>query len=268
VLLLCNPAKPGPMRLETIGASHYVEKVRWCLDRLGIDYVEDQNLGVFGAMFGGRTVPRLHVRTGAVESSIGNSSDILRFLWGREGDSERAQFLAPTEEAVALEKQLDRYGALMQQWIYFHILDEPELCSRAWGANDPRVPAWQRAMAGLITPLLRVFIRRAFRIESGRNEKTLARVDQILSPLEEAMGDGRRYLLGGDELSYVDLTLAALSGLWLMPLNYGAGMADDVRFPSSDAPEAMQRDMQLWRDAYPKLVAHMEALYANERLSA
>ena len=31
----------GPeLQLESISASHFVEKVRWCLDRLGLDYEE------------------------------------------------------------------------------------------------------------------------------------------------------------------------------------------------------------------------------------
>ena len=53
------------------------------MDRLGVDYTERQNTGVLGVFFVGRTVPKLYVRTGMVTSTIGNSSDILRYLWGR-----------------------------------------------------------------------------------------------------------------------------------------------------------------------------------------
>jgi hypothetical protein len=74
----------GPeLRLETIAASHFVENVRWCLDRLGVDYQEVPDMGVLGAFTIGRTVPRLCIRTGRVTSVIGNSPDILRYLWGR-----------------------------------------------------------------------------------------------------------------------------------------------------------------------------------------
>ena len=45
---LTRPGRGPDLRLETIGASHFVEKVRWCLDRLGIPYVETQNVGALG----------------------------------------------------------------------------------------------------------------------------------------------------------------------------------------------------------------------------
>lgn len=270
ISLLAVTAKPsGPaLRLETIGASHYVEKVRWCLDRLGVEYTEQHNLGVIGAFFAGRTVPKLYVRTGAVVSTIGNSPDILRYLWGRYATElgDAASFLAPTREALALEAKLDRYGVLQQQWVYFHILDDRELTLRAWGANDPLVPAWQRLLARPLFPVLRFFIRRTFRIDARRNEKTLARVDAVLGPLEEQMADGRQFILGGDQLSYVDITLAALSVLWLLPENYGGGQASGVRIQREQAPPGMQADIELWRGKYPTLVSHMERLYTQERL--
>ena len=75
------PEKGPDVVLDTIAASHFVEKVRWCMDRLGIEYTERQSGGTLGAYFTGRTVPRLRVRTGIVQSEIGNSPDILRYLW-------------------------------------------------------------------------------------------------------------------------------------------------------------------------------------------
>src|SRR5512145_3165771 len=41
---------PAPLRLHTITYSHYSEKVRWCLDRLGIDYEEVPNVGILGVL--------------------------------------------------------------------------------------------------------------------------------------------------------------------------------------------------------------------------
>lgn len=48
--------------------------------------------------------------------------------------------------------------------------------------------------------------------------------------------DGQAYLLGGDEPSYVDITMAAISGLWLVPEKYGAGRADATRPDQSRLP--------------------------------
>ncbi|MDX2410421.1 MAG: hypothetical protein QNK34_00545, partial [Woeseiaceae bacterium] len=44
--------------LETIAASHFVEKVRWCMDRMQLEYTERQSGGTLGVFFTGRTVPQ------------------------------------------------------------------------------------------------------------------------------------------------------------------------------------------------------------------
>jgi len=51
----------APLRLHSISFSHYTEKVRWCLDRLGVPYQEMPNIGILGVLLTGRTVPALEV---------------------------------------------------------------------------------------------------------------------------------------------------------------------------------------------------------------
>jgi len=77
-----------------------------------VDYEERVSGGTLGAFFRGRTVPQLKAKTGHVVSTIGNSSDILRYVYGRyvATDPQGAAFLEPTAERVALEQRLDRYG--------------------------------------------------------------------------------------------------------------------------------------------------------------
>ena len=123
--LFVAPPKVPDLELETIAASHFAEKARWCMDRLGLDYREKQVSGILGVLFTGRTVPRLWMRTGIVRSEIGNSAEILRYLWGCYGvdAGETAGFLVPTRERVEMERRIDRYGAHLQVWVYYHILD-------------------------------------------------------------------------------------------------------------------------------------------------
>jgi len=68
-------------------------------------------------------VPVLHFRTGVVRSSIGNSPEILRYLWGRYGAElgDKTAFLEPDSERLEFEKKIDRIGADLQVWVYFHI---------------------------------------------------------------------------------------------------------------------------------------------------
>lgn len=259
------PAGPD-LVLETISASHYVEKVRWSMDRLGVGYVEVPCAGILGVFFTGRSVPRLVARTGSVDSSIGNSAEILRYLWGRYGEElgDRAAFLRPTPDAVALEARLDRHGRDLQRWVYFHLLDHPAECLRAWGAEDRRLPAWQRTLLRLLFPVLRAFLRRAFALRPSAGPRIVERIEETLAHLEDLLGDGRSTLLGG-EVSYVDLHAASMAGLWLLPAAYGGGEADPVRPDPERLPPAMQAERARWMDRFPRLVTHVERLYATAR---
>ena len=261
---LRQPAGPD-LVLETISASHFVEKVRWCMDRLGLDYREAAWGGTLGAFYLGRTVPRLHFQSGMVRSQIGNSAEILRYLWGacvaRRGAA--AVFLEPTEERLAFERRIDRSGTSLQVWVYYHLLDEPELCKHAWGINSDAVPAWQRRLNGALYPLQTFMMRRPFRITEANYRKSRERVDALLADTEALLADGRASILGGDTINYTDLAFAALHGLWLQPPGYGGAVG--IRIDRERVPPAMRRDIERWIEDYPAVTRFMETLYANER---
>ena len=261
------PARVPDLELETISASHFVEKVRWCLDRLGVDYREKPTGGALGAFFLGRTVPVLRFRTGAVRSSIGNSPEILRYLWGRYAVERgaRADFLRPTGERLAFEAQVDRCGVDLQVWVYYHILSDRELTLHAWGANNPAIPAWQRWLLKPLYPLLRFLIRKAFRVSASRHAASVEHIDTLLADVESRLEDGRHSILGGDEFNYSDLVFASIMGLWAMPPGYGGGKADAVRVDIERCPAAMQREVASWRTRYPRSTAFIERLYEERR---
>ncbi|MEJ2399812.1 MAG: hypothetical protein P8Y52_00335 [Xanthomonadales bacterium] len=262
---IAAPPRGPELVLETISASHFVEKVRWCLDRLGVDYVERAAGGTLGAFFLGRTVPRLWFRAGASRSMIGNSSEILRYLWGRYAAErpEAAAFLEATPERIELEGRIDRCGADLQVWVYFHLLAHRDLTLHAWGANSPDLPAWQRAVLKLLYPLLAFLIRQAFRISPHRHERAVAHLEQLMSDVEDRLADGRGSILGGATVNYTDLAFAAIMGLWLMPAQYGGGRADRVRIAADDVPDAMRREIDDWKTRYPRVTQFIESRYAE-----
>ena len=94
-------SKHNKIILETIAVSHYVEKVRWALDLLNIDYEEEQDCGIIGVFFTGRMVPGLRVPR--QNFTIYNSDDILRYLYGKHyADPVRLfNFVAAAVGAVA-----------------------------------------------------------------------------------------------------------------------------------------------------------------------
>lgn len=264
-----KPPRMPNVVLDVISVSHFVEKVRWNMDVAGIEYVERASGGTLGAFFLGRTVPRLRFRTGAVRSEIGNSAEILRYLWGayRVPLGEAIAHLEPTRERSELESRLDQYGVSLQIWVYHHILDDRGLALHAWGADSKTVPLWQRWILRALFPVLVFLIRRSFRITPDSYEKACNRIEQMLAEGETALADGRASILGGDALNYTDYSFAALTGAWLMPEGYGGGKAENVRIERGSAPNPMRADIERWLDQYPLTVAWVQRLYTG-RLAA
>jgi glutathione S-transferase len=262
---IIRPEQGSDLVLETISVSHFVEKVRWSMDRLGIDYTERKHGATLGAYFTGRSVPQLRVRTGIVQSVIGNSPEILRFLWGNYSTSHDAAFLEPTPERVALEKQLDRYARFLQVWIYYHMQHEDEALLQVWGANDPEVPAWQRHTVRITRPLLIRLVRSSFGVNDNHYAKAMEFFDELLADIDTRLADGRRSILGGDTINYTDITFAAYCGLWAQCDGYGGGMADYCMIKRDQMPTGMQTDIKRWVEDYPKAARYIEKLYADER---
>ena len=262
---LSGKSKAPEITLTSIGVSHFVEKVRWCLDRLGLDYQERRAAGTLGGFYLGRTVPVLKFRTGRVTSSIGNSPEILRYLWGRYAAErpEAAAFLEPTPERLELEGELDRYGRNLQIWIYYHLLPEKALLLRAWGADDPAVPAWQRRLIRLLHPVQVTMIRRAFGVSAKRYEKARQHIETLLEDLNARLGERSNSLLGDRALNYTDFCFAALSSPWLLPENL-AGQGSAV-LDFEELPAGMREDIERFKAAYPAVHKFVEQLYKNER---
>jgi glutathione S-transferase len=261
-------AGKGPdLVLETISVSHFAEKVRWCLDRLGAEYREQPWAGTLGAYYLGRSVPRLFIRTGMVWSRVGNSPEILRYLWGAYSGThgEGASFLEPTPERLRFEQRLDRYGRNLQVWIYYHLLGERELCTHLWGANCPQTPWWQRGVIRALYPVQAFLIGKTFQISPAHYQKSSVHIETLLGEIEGWLADGRRSVLGGDEINYTDLAFASLSGVWMQPEDYGGGAADGVRVDRERFPGAMRDDMERWAEAYPLAAGFVERLYREER---
>ena len=261
------PAPIPELELVTISASHFAEKARWCLDRLGVDYAEKPAGGTLGAFFLGRTVPVLRMRTGAVRSSIGNSAELLRYLWGRYAVEcgERAGFLQPTEERLDFEKRLDRVGVDLQVWMYYHILPDRKLTLHAWGVNNPIIPTWQRLALKILFPLQRMLIRKSFRITAKHHARAVEHIEALLDDVEGRLADSRKSILGGDTVNYTDITYSALLALAVIPEGYGGGKADAVRIRLEDCPAPMRHEIATWRTQYPMATGFIDRLYREER---
>jgi hypothetical protein len=147
--------------LETISVSHYVELIRWSLDRLGVEYKEVETVGVLGVMLYHRLVPTLHIP--GLKTSISNSPDIMNFLYGRHINDSQAGFLKPIANPsdMEFEEKLTRGAYYFRLWAYYYVLvdnAEKDLLMRVWGVRQPFVPAWQAALMTLVFPIVRWFV--------------------------------------------------------------------------------------------------------------
>ena len=185
----------------------------------------------------------------AARTSVGNSTEILRLLWGMYGrdPSGRAAFLDPTAEAAALERHLDRMlGEQVRRWTYQRLFNHRTLTLQVWGAGEPSIPAWQRCLLRPLRPLLEQAVRRMLRIDAASAERALERTRAVFDEMDARLTDGRRYLLG-DALSYVDITFASLGALAVLPGNYGGGHLA-TRLPDADSlPEPWRSEVAGFR---------------------
>jgi hypothetical protein len=258
---------PPLLRLETIGASHIVEKVRWHLDRLGAPYEEQRAGGILGILFSARSVPRLHIDAGPSSSCIGDSTEILRFLWGRYGVSHRkeAAFLQPTAESLELERRMNLYAEDVRRYVYLQVLPHRSEMLRMWGAEDPALPRWQRMLMRVAFPLLKGFTIRGLRVDPEKARESAVRARAFLSEMEARLQDGGPVLRRGP-LHSIDLQFAASSALWVQPTEFGGPwFAAHYQISLDDWPEEVRRELETWEGEFPHTAAYVRKLYAEER---
>ncbi len=254
-----------PLRLHTITFSHYAEKARWCLDRLGVPYEEVPNVGVLGVLLTGRTVPWLEVPPGLTR--ISDSPRILRYLYGEYAGrlpGDRTWFLEPTPAALELEARLDRrLGNDVRVWLYHHLLRETDLSLRSWGIEEPAIPRWQRAMLLVVRPVLAFAVRRMLGVTPGRADRAWERTREVFDDVDRLLADGRRYLTG-ETLTFADITFASLGALAVLPTEYPGNRLGGRRMALTDI-----RDPR-WRAQVEELRARPSGqfilrLYREER---
>ena len=90
---------------------------------------------------------------------------------------------------------------------------------RGWGLlNGEHVPQWQKLLLRAVLPVLKPFVGKVLNLtpEAGRASMSKAR-EGTLREVEELLSDGRKFLLGTEGPTYVDVAFAALAAVLVMP---------------------------------------------------
>jgi glutathione S-transferase len=245
------------LRLVTIPISHYCEKARWALDRVGIPYREERHVqGVHQVVArrasGGMTVPVLVTPDGA----IGESAEILAWVDERTPPEHR---LFPSEpgsrdEVERLCRRLDEgLGPRGRRLMYVHMLADPKLALRF---NNAGVPGWEDRFIRYGWPLAQRYVKRVLDIRPGIEIADEAAVFDEFDHVAELLRDGRPYLCG-EQFGAADLTFAALSAPITVPPAYGVPLPQpDVLSPGMAALVLRAREHPAGRYALELFAEH------------
>ncbi len=230
-------------RLVTIRFSHFCEKARWALEWAEVPYEEDFHLPGFSLLAawragGTRTTPVLVLPEGQV---LADSADIVRYA-DEQAHSQRRLFPQEALQRAECERWIELFDASLgpatRRFAYGHLLPERTAMMPYMRAQARKGERW---MTGAGYPLLRGLIQRALRIDPASVERSRTKIEQVLAQVDEALSDGRAYLVG-ERFSAADLTFAALVAPAVFPEHQCS------RLPALDElPTQLRRACDAWR---------------------
>jgi glutathione S-transferase len=231
-----DPGADAPYRFITIPFSHFCEKARWALDRVGVPYVEEPHGPVVHyratAPLGHRTVPILVSRAGV----FADSTDILEYLDGFAPAEDRLYPADPAlrREVLELEDRFDRrLGPATRVLAYSTLLQDRALTLELFARGTSRSAT--RAL-GLVLPAIIALMRSGMKINPSNVPRVKARLDELFASVEQRLADGRRFLCG-DRLTAADVTFASLAAPAVLPPAYEAMLLPIERLPAAHAAE-------------------------------
>jgi glutathione S-transferase len=227
-------------RLITIPFSHYCEKARWSLDRMGIPYVEEGHLPILHLSAtiraGGRSTPLLAIDGGP---SLTDSKDILR--WADES-GQRGDRLFPEdcEESKVLESQFDEeLGPHARRLGYSYLLEDSAVFSQMM--TTASVPFVERRLAGAFLPLMKFILRSSLNVSPAETQRSRDLIAAIFDDVAKRLADNRPFLCG-DRFTGADITFASLAAPLVMPQAYAARM-----IPLSSTNSDFREEVERWR---------------------
>lgn len=244
--------------LLTIPISHYCEKARWALERVGVPYREQPHIQAIHRVAalragGGLTVPVFV----CAEGVLADSDEILAWT-DRRAQAGRELYPSGLEQAAEVRTLEDDFntglGPLGRCWMYQQLRRRRDLAI-SYGCAG--VPAWERTTLKLAYPLMIAIVAHILDVTPATAADAEVQVRMTFDEVGKRLADGRPYLCG-ERFTAADLTFAALAAPMLMPANYGVALPSTSELPPHAAK--VVRELR----AHPAGV-HALAMYAQER---
>lgn len=246
-------------RFITFQISHYCEKVRWAMDRVGFPYVEECHLPPLHRLktkpLGGTSVPVLVTETKVLQ----DSKDILAYLDTIAPDHLKLypDSFSLLQEVQTLEAQFNtKLGVLTRQWGYFYALQNSQLMQKMWCEG---VPIWQQLLFPILFPLTRRLVYSSYNVNRESALAAYRQIQQIFAAVSDRLADGRKYLVGNC-FSAADLVFASLAAPGIVPPEYG-GLFPEL----NQLPDEMVEQIQTLRETIAG--QFVLRLYREERYS-
>lgn len=223
-------------KLITIPFSHYCEKARWALDRVGAVYVEDGHLPIFHYTAtkprGGKSVPVLVDG----KNIICDSTPIVAWADAKKPGSLIP--LAGADEALAIEDDFDTHlGPATRRWGYYYLLPTREIDQVIF----TNVPTWEKWALKLTRPIAYGMLKRELKVDAEGVARSRAKIDETFARVDDVLRDGRKFLTG-DRFTVADLTFASLAAPVLYPDQHPAQKVS-ISWLAAEAQEQIDR----WR---------------------
>ncbi len=251
-------AKKTENVLLTIPISHYCEKARWALERVGVAYREQAHIQAIHRVAalragGGLTVPVFVCADGV----LADSGDILAWADRRAPAGHELYPSDPEQAAEVRGLEADFNAGLGPQgrcWLYQQLRPRRDLAI-SYGCTG--VPFWERTTLKLAYPLMIAIVAHVLDVTPATAADAEVQVRLTFDEVGKRLADGRPYLCG-ERFTAADLTFAALAAPMLMPAGYGVALP-----PTSELPPFAAKVVRELR-AHPAGV-HASAMYAQER---
>lgn len=216
------------LRLITIPISHYVEKVKWALDRARLAYQEESYIPGLHALATLWLSQGRHRSTPLLldgDRVVPDSTAILHYLAQRYDQA----WLYATGNALELEERFDTaLGPHTRRFLYHRLFDSAISLPQLF--EQPLVPQWQALLLAVIAPVVQASMVRELQITHSEADRSREIFEGEFDFVAGILSDGRQYLCG-DAISAADITFAALAAPVLLPVEYGAKLPDTGSIP-------------------------------------
>ena len=104
-----------------------------------------------------------------------------------------------------------------------HSFNPEEWEKQVWGLYQPHIPAWQKWLLRLLSPIFRRLVSNRLKVTREEADKSLANARNVLCEVETLLADGREFLLGTDIPTWIDFHLFSILAVMTNPAAYGGG---------------------------------------------